>query len=138
MRPKTKEEKEMQGTFEPSKPQIEGVEFELLERNPSCPDNWPEEAKTIWRDVCSFLKSVNHLSKAYVPVIEEYSWAVYRCQVAKEKLISKPDDNFWEKVLNTNTKRMERLTVKLGFSPLDSMKVPSKKKGGDSEMSLLK
>ncbi len=137
MRPKSKELKEMQGTLEQSRPNLEGVEFDLLERNPSCPDNWPDEAKDIWRDVCSFLKSVNHLSKAYVPVIEEYSWAVYRCRVAREKLIEKSDDHYWEKTLETNSKRVERLTVKLGFSPLDSIKVPSKKKGGDSEMSLI-
>ena len=138
MRAKTQEEKERQGTFEASKPQIEGVNFELMERNPNCPDNWPEQAKAIWREVCWSLKSVNHLSKTYVPVIEEYSWAVYRCQVAKENLIAVPADPVWEKVLDTNSKRMERLTVKLGFSPLDSIKVPSKKVGGDSEMSLLK
>ncbi len=138
MRAKTQEEKEMQGTFEPSKPQVSGIEFELLERNPSCPENWPEEAKAIWRDVCNYLKSVNHLTKAYVPIIEEYSWAVYRCQLAKTNLIAVPADHVWERVLDTNRKCVERLTVKLGFSPLDSFKVPSKKMGGDSELTLLK
>lgn len=138
MRAKTKEEKEMQGTFEPSKPQIDGVNFELMERNPNCPDNWPEQAKAIWREVCWSLKSVNHLSKTYLAMIEEYSWAFYRCQLAKDKLIEKPDDNKWERILDTNSKRVERITVKLGFSPLDSYKVPSKKMGGDSELTLLK
>ena len=138
MRAKTKETKEMQGTFEASKPQIDPITFELLERNPNAPSDWPDEAKAIWLDVCTFLKGVNHLSKTYVPVIEEYSWAVYRCRLCKRKLISRPDDSYWEKVLENNTKRLERLTVKLGFSPLDSMKVPSRKVGGDSAMSLLK
>ena len=138
MRAKTKEEKEMQGTFEASKPQIEGMSFELMEKNPNSPSHWPEEAKFIWQEVCTILKGVNHLSKTYVPIIEEYSWAVYRCRMAKEKLIAKPDDKFWEGILETNTKRLERLTVKLGFSPLDAQKVPSKKVGGDSEMSLLR
>lgn len=138
MRAKTQEEKEMQGTFEPSKPQIDGVSFNLMEKNPNSPSDWPEEAKEIWQEVCTVLKSVNHLSKAYVPVIEEYSWAVYRCRLAKEKLIAKPDDSFWSKEIELNRKCVERLTVKLGFSPLDSIKVPSKKVGGDSEMSLLK
>src|SRR5687767_13312665 len=108
MRPKTQEEKEIQGTFEPSKPQVDGLSFELLERNPNSPDNWPQEACDIWQEVCTNLKAVNHLTKAYIPIIEEYSWAVYRCRIAKEKLIAKPDDSYWEKVLDTNTKRVER------------------------------
>jgi phage terminase small subunit len=138
MRAKTKEEKEMQGTFEASKPQIDGVSFGLMEKNPNSPSEWPEEAKEIWQEVCTALKSVNHLSKAYVSIIEEYSWAVYRCRLAKKKLIEDPESNKWERILDTNSKRAERITVKLGFSPLDSQKVPSKKMGGDSELTLLK
>lgn len=123
MRAKAKEVKIMQGTFKPSRANLDGLEFELLERNPSVPDGWPLPAQIIWRDVCTWLKSVGYLCKAYVPLIEEYSWAYYRCQVAREKLITEPDSTRWEKIMDNNSKKMERLTTKFGFSPMDSQKI---------------
>jgi len=138
MRAKTRKLKEMQGTFRPTQPSLEGVEFEPMERSPAAPDGWPLDAQMIWREVCTWMKSVGYLCKAYVHVIEEYSWAMYRSQLAKRELLAAPKDKFWSKEFEVNTKIAQGLMTRLGLTPSDSYKLPPRNTDqSDNEDSLL-
>lgn len=137
MRPLDKETKEMQGTFEPSR-EVVAVQFIDYDRAPVAPEDWPEEAKSIWKDVWALLKSAGYMSKAFTMSVRALSWAAYRRQLAESRLLALPADTGWEKILDTNTKTMERLCSKFGLNPTDLYKVPAVKKDESKTMSLLK
>lgn len=137
MRPISKEIKEMQGTYEASKDGFEPVSWQNYEKAPSAPDTWPIEAQVVWRDICAVLKTGGHLTRATVFTVRRLAWAFYRTLVAEERLLSLPGDKDWEKIMDTNTKTVERICSKYGFTPADLPKVP-KLKQEETPMSLLK
>jgi hypothetical protein len=138
MRPKTKEEKEMQGTFEPSKEDLPPVSYEAFEKVPNVPSDWPLDAQVIWRDIGNVLKAAGYMTKATVIPMRRLAWAVYRAQYAEQKLITFPENLTWEKIMDSNTKTTERLCAKFGLTPADLYRVPIVKKAEGKEMSLLK
>lgn len=152
MRAKTKEEKEMQGTFEPSKEGLEPVEYETYERIPTAPAHWPVEAQKIWIDRCQDLKQSGYLVKAMMAPLKRYCFAVYQAEEAERKLIEEGFTSLeegtkgqqyevvskWVMVLDNANKWIEKLGAKFGFTPLDIHKVPAVKKAEGKEMSLLK
>jgi hypothetical protein len=137
MRQISKEQKEQQGTYEPSKEGFEAVSWDAYEKAPNVPDTWPLEAQIVWRDICAVLKSGGHLTKATVFTVRRLAWAFYRTLIAEERLLSLPGDKDWEKIMDTNTKTVERICAKYGFTPADLPKVPVMKKE-QSTLSLLK
>jgi phage terminase small subunit len=158
MRAKTKEEKEMQGTYEPSKEGLEPVEYGVYERIPTAPANWPLEAQKIWMDRCADLKQSGYLVKAMIAPLRRYCFAVYQAEFAEKKIMEMNDNDEpsftetristeghsyevlskWIMVLDNATKTMERLGSKFGFTPLDIQKIPKIEKEKATEMSLLK
>jgi hypothetical protein len=124
MRALPQETKEMQGTFEASREGFDPVSYDAFEKAPNVPTEWPIEAQTIWRDVWAVMKSGNYMSKGFVMMVRALCWAVYRRQIAEEKLLKFPADKDWEKIMDTNTKTVERICTKFGFSPVDMYKVP--------------
>lgn len=138
MQRKHQEEKELQGTFEPSKEEFSPVLYEDFEKVPNVPSNWPIEAQAIWRDVGTLLKNAGWMTKAVVLPMRALCWAAYRRQLAEEKLLLFPDSLLWEKIMDSNTKTMERLCAKFGLTPADLYRVPKMKKDEGTVMSLLK
>lgn len=137
MRQISQEIKEMQGTFEPSKEGFDPVKWEAYDKAPNVPDTWPIEAQTVWRDICTVVKGGGYLTKATVFTIRRLAWAFYRTLVAEERLLALPGDTGWEKIMDTNTKTVERICSKYGFTPADLPKVPAIRKE-ETPMSLLK
>ena len=138
MRPKTKEEKEMQGTFEPSKEGFDAVSYEVYDKVPNVPSDWPLAAQIIWRDLGNVLKAGGYMTKATIFPMRRLCWAYYRTLLAEEKLLENPMDTAWEKIMDTNTKAVERLCAKFGLTPADLYRVPVAAKKEGKEMSLLK
>lgn len=154
MRKKTQELKEMQGTFEPSKEPTEGVEYDKYERLPIIPRGWPPEAGKIWQDTCLLLKNSGYLSRAFIPLLRRYCFAVYQAQIAEKQLITAGEIGFismrvstngdeysvlnpWLDVLERATKTIERISAKFGFNPSDLSKIPKIKKIDEDEQSLI-
>ncbi len=154
MRAKTKEEKELQGTYEPSKEGSEVVEYDKYDRLPVIPKGWPPEAGKIWQDVCLLLKNTGYLSRAFMPMVRRYCFAVYQAQEAEKQIllsgahgfvavrISTNGDEYgvispWVSVLENATKTIERISAKFGFNPVDLVKVPKVKKVENEEENLL-
>jgi P27 family predicted phage terminase small subunit len=154
MRPKTKEEKELQGTFEPSKEPLESVELAEwdAERMPNAPDGWPPHMQKLWNDRCKDLKNTGYLTKAFIPLLRRYCFAILQAEKAEGYLLT---DGFvveergtegqvyevmskWINVLDNANKTIERIGAKFGFSPLDVQKIPAIQKKEGKEMSLLK
>jgi P27 family predicted phage terminase small subunit len=152
MRAKTKEEKEMQGTFEPSKEPLDPVQLNAYERSPTPPANWPPSIQKIWLDRCDDLKNTGYLAKAFIPLLRRYCFAVLQAEEAEKHLL---DEGFtvteygtegqayevmskWINVLDQANKTIERIGAKFGFSPLDVQKIPAVKKAEGKEMSLFK
>lgn len=154
MRAKTKEEKEMQGTFEPSKEPLEAVELAEwdAERMPAAPDGWPPHIQKVWNDRCKDLKSTGYLIKAFIPLLRRYCFAILQAEKAESFLLN---EGFvviergtegqeyevmskWINVLDNANKTIERIGAKFGFSPLDVQKIPAVAKKEGKEMSLLK
>lgn len=138
MRPKTKEEKEMQGTFEPSREDLAPVSYEGFEKVPNVPSEWPLEAQVIWRDIGNVLKNAGYMTKATVIPMRRLCWAVYMTLVAEEKLLKNPSDLTWQKIMDMNNKTVERYCAKFGLTPADLYRVPAIQKKEGKEMSLLK
>jgi len=90
MRPKTKEEKEMQGTFEPSKEAPEPMYLSEWdgERLPASPGGWPTSIQSIWNDRCRDLKNTGYLTKAFLPLLRRYCFAILQAEKAESQLIS--------------------------------------------------
>ena len=158
MRAKTKEEKEMQGTYEPSKDPLEAVELAVwdADRMPAAPDGWPPNIQKLWNDRCKDLKGSGYLVKAFIPLLRRYCFAVYQAELAEKTLLSGGEFNSfvqekigsegqtydevskWVYVMDNANKTIERLGAKFGFSPLDVQKIPAIGKKEGKEMSLLK
>jgi phage terminase small subunit len=128
----------MQGTFEPSKEGLPPVSYENFEKVPNVPSDWPLEAQVVWRDIGNVLKNAGYMTKATVFPMRRLCWAYYRTLLAEEKLLAVEADPVWEKVMDTNTKTVERLCTKFGLTPADLYRVPAIRKEGGAEMSLLK
>lgn len=138
MRKLPTELKEAQGTFEPSKEDLAPVSYEAFEKVPNVPSDWPLEAQTVWRDLGNVLKAAGYMTKATVLPMRRLAWAYYRTLLAEEKLIEEPEDGKWEKIMDMNTKTVERLCAKFGLTPADLYRVPALEKKEGKEMSLLK
>lgn len=153
MRAKSKEEKEMQGTFEPSR-EVETVELAEWdgERMPACPAGWPYPLQSFWNDRCHDLKRAGYLAKACLEPLRRYCWAVWMAREAEKSLL---DEGFIVEeigtkgqvyrvpnpmagVLSEATKVIDKYGAKFGFSPLDVQKIPIVQKKEGKEMSLLK
>lgn len=154
MRAKTKEEKEMQGTYEPSKEQPEAIELAAwdADRMPASPEGWPPHIQKVWNDRCKDLKSIGYLTKAFIPLLRRYCFAILQAEEAERHLLSEGFTTIergtegqeyevmskWINVLDNANKTIERLGAKFGFSPLDVQKIPALQKKEGKEMSLLK
>jgi hypothetical protein len=138
MRQIPKEVKEMQGTFEASRDPLSPVSYEVFEKVPNVPSDWPLEAQTVWRDLGNVLKAAGYMTKATVLPMRRLAWAYYRTLEAEKKLIEEPEDGKWEKIMDMNTKTVERLCAKFGLTPADLYRVPAIEKKEGKEMSLFK
>jgi phage terminase small subunit len=160
MRKLSKEEKELQGTYEPSKEGIEPVEYGVYERIPTAPTNWPPEAKKIWMDRCEDLKQSGYLVKAMMAPLRRYCFAVYQAEYAESQIMKMTEDGYgpqftetrttaegneyevlskWIMVLDNANKVIEKFGAKFGFTPLDIQKIPViEKKSEAKTVSLLK
>lgn len=138
MRKLTKEQKEIQGTFEPSKEDLSPVSYESFEKVPNVPSAWPIDAQVIWRDLGNVLKVAGYMTKGTVFPMRRLAWAYYRTLEAEKVLIDDPTNSTWEKIMDTNTKAVERLCTKFGLTPADLYRVPAIEKKEGKEMSLLK
>jgi phage terminase small subunit len=152
MRAISKEQKELQGTYQASRDGKDAVEFIKYEINPPAPKLWPGWLQKIWSDRCKDLRKQEYLSKAFIPILQRHCFAILQAHEAEKHLL---DEGFvtteigtegqtyevvskWVQVLDNATKTIERTSAKLGFSPLDIQKIPSIKKQEGTEMSLLK
>lgn len=138
MRPITKEIKEMQGTLEPSKEiEPETVQFEQVQKF-FPPDDWPEEAKIIFLDICKIVRSGGYLTRATYIGIRAFSFHEHLRRRSEEILKDDPTDTKWGKVLDLNSKAVERWCAKFGLTPADLYRVPAVKKDDTKTLSLLK
>lgn len=152
MRAKSKETKEMQGTFEPSK-EVESMELTEWDgqRLPAASSEWPPKIQALWNDRCRDLQKAGYLSKAFLTHLRRYCFAVMMAEEAENKLI---DEGFvvmevgskgqpykvtsrWVAVLSEANKTIDRIGAKFGFTPLDVQKIPVVEKKQET-MSLLK
>jgi P27 family predicted phage terminase small subunit len=151
MRAKTKEEKEFQGTFEPSKEALEPVQLTAYERVPTAPDYFSLEVQKLWMDTCTELKKTGYLMRVFIPQLESYCYAVQRRNEAIEMLnqqglvITKMTTNAsvqavnpYLDVLERANKEIVKFGEKYGLTPLDVQKIPAVKKAEGKEMSLFK
>lgn len=143
MQKKSREEKELQGTYEPSKEGLETVDFDEYERVPTPPSNWPPTAQKLFTDRCYDLKKAGYLKKAFIPLLKRYCFAVYMSDVAEKMIIEEGEHAFvskgkWMEILADSNKTIIQLGTKLGFSPLDASKIPVVAKKEAKTMSLLK
>lgn len=142
---KTKEEKEMQGTYEPSKEVLEPVKFDSLDKIPNAPDRWTPGAQKMWRTLCGELQKNGYLSAAFLPAFKKYVFAVYLSDLAERKIIENGEEmvmseagTYWMKVLNEQNKTIIQLGSKFGFTPYDAAKIPKIIQEPGQTMSLLK
>jgi len=152
MRAIPKDQKEIQGTYEPSREGEDVVEFERYHISPVAPKNWPPTIQKIWSERCQDMKSTGYLAKAFITLLRRYCFAILQAELAEEKLLS---EGFvttetgtegqtyeviskWVMVLDNANKTIERIGAKLGFSPLDVQKIPAIQKKAGKELSLLK
>lgn len=151
MRAKSKELKELQGTFEPSKEGAEGVQWGAYDRIPQAPDYFPLKIQKMWIDRCKDMKKTGYLARAFMPLLESYCmYYMFRDDAIKhlldEGLVvtehgehgSYDVESKWWKILNDTTKKINEVGAKLGFSPLDMQKIPAIQPKQEAEMSLLK
>lgn len=141
----------MQGTLRPSREAKEGLTHSELAIIPRIPEGWPPETGSIWRTVCTELKRSGYLTRAFIPLIKDYCWAVYEQQIAREKLI---ETGFTEVALNAKGLPNNRLSVwhdlqerafkraitagkELGLSPASAYKIPAKKNPLNDEHSYI-
>lgn len=146
----------MQDTYEPSKEVLETVEYDKYERLPVVPSGWPPDAGKIWQDTCLLLKNSGYLSKAFMPTLRRYCFAVYQAQVAEKMLLVSESGslafvktevgtegqtyeviNKWLTVLDSANRTIQQLGAKFGFTPIDAAKVPKVKKVDTSEDNLI-
>lgn len=152
MRELSKEEKEMQGTFEASR-ELESVRLEEWDglRMPSCPAGWPYPMQSFWNDRCHELKKTGYLAKAVIEGLRRYCFAVMQARDAEKSIM---DDGYTIEQIGTKgqiytvknpmldvlkdaNKEIAFWTQRLGLSPLDVQKIPVVRKE-INEQSLLK
>jgi P27 family predicted phage terminase small subunit len=152
MRQISKDQKEIQGTFEASREGEDPVEYSRYEINPSAPKEWPPNIQKIWVDRCNDLKLSGYLAKAFIPLLRRYCFAILQAEEAEKNLLSEGFVTIekgtmgqqyevvskWVQVLDNANKTIERIGAKFGFSPLDVQKIPVIEKKEGKEMSLLK
>ena len=135
MRELSKDEKEMRGTFEPSK-EIESVSFNEVARF-YAPDGWPEQARAIFLDICRILKPAGYLQNAMYIEIRELAINEHFRRLAEADLILNREDKKALNRLDVHGKVVRSICKSFGFTPLDVQKIPVVKKEVDGE-SLLK
>lgn len=152
MRLKSKETKEMQGTFEPSK-EVEPMELTEWDglRLPAANSEWPPKIQALWNDRCRDLQKAGYLAKAFLTPLRRYCFAVMMAEEAENKLIEegfvmrefdtkgnkKEKTSNWIYVLSEANKTIDKIGAKFGFTPLDIQKIPVVEKPKET-MSLLK
>lgn len=143
MRKKTQENKEMQGTFEPSKelstlnlPEWDG------QRLPAAEKDWPPRIQELWNNRCRDLQQAGYLQNAFLVSLRRYCFAVMMADRAERQLISggfiieeegTKGQTYhvvspWLTVLEKANKTIDSIGSKFGFAPLDASKIPAVKK----------
>lgn len=152
MRPISKEQKEIQGTYEASREGEESVQYMKYAINPTAPDEWPAHIQKLWYDRCQDLKEAGYLMKAVIPLLRKYIFYILMADEAEKHLL---DEGFienkmtaegipyetiskWVSIHETGAKGMERIGARFGWSPLDVHKIPAVKKDDGKTMTLLK
>lgn len=152
MRQISKEQKEMQGTFEPSR-EVESVKLEEWDgqRMPSCPAGWDYPMQSFWNDRCKDLKNAGYLAKAVLEPLRNYCFAVKQARDAQEAILTEgytieqvgtkgqvyTVKNPMLDVLKDANKEIQYWASRFGFTPLDVQKIPAVKKE-EAKMNLLK
>lgn len=145
MRPKKQEEKELQGTYEPSREPEESVELAQYEICPPAPSDWPPNIKKIWSDRCTELKHAGYLMKAFMPHLKRYCFAILQAEEAEKMLLETgfisqeigtkgqvyEVPSKWIQVLDNANKTIDKFGSKFGFTPLDIQKIPVVRKAED-------
>ena len=138
MRAKTKEEKEIAGTYQACREGEDAIEFAKMAINPPAPKEWPESIQKMWSERCNDLKNTSYLSKAFLPMLRRFCFAVYQAELAEKKLM---EEGFvtvefgsegqqyevvskWVVVLDNANKTIDKFGSKFGLSPMDSFKIP--------------
>lgn len=152
MRQISKEQKEMQGTFEPSR-EVESVKLEEWDgqRMPSCPAGWDYPMQSFWNERCKDLKNAGYLARAVLEPLRRYCFAVKMARDAEAKVeeegctieqIGTKGQVYTVKnpaldVLKDANKEIQYWSAHFGFTPLDVQKIPAVKKE-EAKMNLLK
>ncbi len=144
MRKKSQEEKERQGTYEPSKEVGNSMpttgELIII---PPIPTDWPPEAGKIWRRICQIMKQSGYLTHGFLGTIKSYCWAEYEHDYARLQLINcnfvdeKKRLSQWMDMEDRSFKRMMIAGKELGLTPGSAFKIPVKKVEVKQEESLL-
>ena len=153
MRPLSKEEKEMQGTFEASR-EVEPLELDEWDgqRMPSCPAGWPYPIQSLWNERCKDLKNAGYLAKACIEQLRRYCFAVMIARDAEKSITEEgytieqigtkgqvyTVKNPMLDVLKDANKEIAVWSARFGFTPYDAQKIPAIKKDDSKTMSLLK
>jgi phage terminase small subunit len=153
MRAISQEEKEKQGTYEPSK-EIDSLKLPEWDgsKMPAAPSKWPYPIQKLWNERCKDLSAAGYLASAFLPALKEYCYYVLMAEEAREKLDEEgfienkmtaeglPYETIskWVSIREIAVKGMERIGARYGFTPLDVQKIPAVKKDDSKTMSLLK
>jgi P27 family predicted phage terminase small subunit len=152
MRQISRETKEIQGTYEPSRDGLEPVKYDQYERVPTPPDDYPPNVQKIWTERCYDLKQSGYLTKAFMPTLRAYCdwWAIYfdAYSMVKTNGFVIPEEgsqgqiknvvNPAFQVMDKAMKHIESINSKFGFTPLDIQKIPVIRQVNESEGNLLK
>jgi phage terminase small subunit len=152
MRAKSKELKEMQGTYEPSK-ETESISIQPYSGvyMPKCPTGWPPRIQGLWNKRCKDLQVKGQLADEFLIGLKQYCFNVMMSDEAQKHLIEEgyvvPETgdkgqvyevvSKWLTVLEKAQKAINIYEAKFGFSPLDASKIPAVKKDVSNEESLL-
>lgn len=125
----SKEQKEIQGTYEPSKEAMQPVEYDEYERVPSAPSDWPPKAQKVFTDRCYDLKAAGYLKRAFIPELRRYCFAIYTAEVAERMILDDGEEAFvakgkWFHILESANKIINQFGPKFGFNPQGSSKIP--------------
>lgn len=143
MRAKTQEEKELQGTFEPSR-EVEALELVEWDgqRMPACPKGWPEPMQNFWNDRCKDLKQAGYLAKPCIEPLRRYCYAVWMAREAEKSIdeqgctieqVGTKGQVYTVKnpmldVLKDANKEIALWCSRFGFTPADTQKIPARVK----------
>ncbi len=136
MRELSREDKEMRGTFEPSK-EIEPVNYDEVARF-YAPEGWAESAKGIFLDICRILRPTGYLQNAMYISIRDLASNEHFRREAELALMLDPTDKKALYRLDLHGKAVRVLCKSFGFTPLDVQKISVIKKDDSKTLSLLK